>query len=711
MMREPLLLTYRRPSNSCFLRNKQYYTYFTNDVDGHLMIYTSTEKKPIDGPFFLEDFYYPEDEASIDILTPSDITLDNFQQFVKFYDEYWMEQLEEQAYYCQLAKNAIIEANIERLGEIFKNKLDVNQEYYYDIKKRPMNILGFFIDYFFNNDFDDEAFIACILMLFKDLEVDPRLTYLEPDTRIIESIFRLYLEDLYKPHFANVAFLIGVLIDNGADYQFYYKDKHCLVQIAQMLSEDALSFINDVNDRITISYVEISFGSQSYYFIIPGEFLDDNQFSPQKYNDFVCKLRSFMLENEEIEIVKKSHFTLYANVRYPEWIELIENFYDLPYLDEEDEDDDDWVGMRAIDCGYDKQLKTYLDDNRDFLFKYHNGENLVWLALEMNLKDNKKIPRILNILKQYGYDFNNKDSHNLTIIIYLALMGKYWMVRHLLNLGVDIETVCDEWTLLEALAIKFDVELFIDVYNRLDGDNYRCAHKGRTLLHSACIGNNHQVILFLLDKGYDVNAIDKLGVTPLLVALITEKENYHAISTILASDKVDLGFRHLESMDTYLHCAIRSGRPYRVKLILDYFNEVNIKNGSGEYPLDLLAKLALYPTRIQDVVDIYKMLITRGAECANSRNEEILGAVIDNYYRPSDKKSQKLIEVVQVLIDGCDYLLTCQYGDMTKLHIGDRVLISRGKEQLVGYVVSKPHIIERSMMPMFNGKNKIIAKL
>ena len=44
MFREPVLLTYRRPSNSLFLRDKKYFAYFTKEINGNLMVFTSTEK-------------------------------------------------------------------------------------------------------------------------------------------------------------------------------------------------------------------------------------------------------------------------------------------------------------------------------------------------------------------------------------------------------------------------------------------------------------------------------------------------------------------------------------------------------------------------------------------------------------------------------------------------------------------------------------------
>ena len=96
------------------------------------MVYTSTEKKTIDGPFFLEDFYYPEDDSNSDILIPSDLTIENFQQFVAFYDQYWLEQLEEQAYYCHLAREAVLNGNLKTVINICSEKLDVYREYYYD---------------------------------------------------------------------------------------------------------------------------------------------------------------------------------------------------------------------------------------------------------------------------------------------------------------------------------------------------------------------------------------------------------------------------------------------------------------------------------------------------------------------------------------------------------------------------------------------------
>lgn len=725
MFREPVLLTYRRPSNSLFLRDKKYFAYFTKEINGNLMVFTSTEKKPLDGPFFLEDFYYPEDDSNSDVLISSNLTVDNFQEKIVFYDQYWLEHLEEQAYYCNLAKDALLKGNLKTLTEIFPRKMDVYGEYYYDPEKRPMNILGFFIDYFFTHDMDSEQVLASIIILLRELEIDPNKTFLEPDSKLMESICHLYLSRYWVPDEGMVAFILGALISEGADYQVYYKGKHFVMWVSESLTPQALKIINDMASELNLSYVVFEAEYATFKFLLPSKYLDQNlYFDPDKTGDFLADFKT--AAPGSIEQVFARDFTqksvrFVGDEEYDEWIEMLDSFA-MCNFSSRDEECQEMVF--AIQNGYHKKLKDILKNNRDLLFRNFESENAVVYALGTIHWYNKRIPQILSVLKEFGFDFDQKNRSHQSIVIHAALEGDYALVDSLLDYGVDIYTPSDGWTLLEALGVKNDFDLFLKVYRMMNLSPNQPLYRGRTLLHSACLGNNYLIIRFLLDEGYNPNTVGDGGATPLMVALITEKINYQAIETLLKSGLIDLSFRHMESMDTYLHTAVRTGRPYRVQLVLDYQKDVNLKNASGERPLDLLAQPLgmfedaeeeeeFYQENLSDIYEIYWMLKERGATFAFKANEEKIKKVLDNFEFPLPKKAERIFSIVEVLMEETEKAVQFEVPEGMKLKIGDRVrvpLFNNGERN--GVVVSEVRPMRRSDIKMrINQLKKVIAKL
>lgn len=723
MLQEPILLTYRRPSNSIFLRNKKYFAYFTNEINGKLMVYTSTEKKTIDGPFFLEDFYYPEDDSNSDILIPSDLTIENFQQFVAFYDQYWLEQLEEQAYYCHLARETVLNGNLKTVINIFSEKLDVYREYYYDPQVRPLSILGYFIDYFFNNDMEPQKVLASTIILLRGLEIDPNETFLEPDTKILESICRLYLSGLWAQDDGMVAFMLGALISEGADYQVYYDGKHFVQWVYDSLNQEALKIIDDLTPEFKLSYAEFDLEFTKIKFIISNPYLeDDYYYSSEKAKDFLEAFKTALPGSFEQVFTRDfgmGNVTFYADKEYEEWIEVIKEFGRCNLLSGDKECEE---LVFAIQNGYHNKIRNLLTKNRDLLFRKHKDENAIVYALSTMRTQDKRIPKVLNILKEHGFDFDQKDCFNQPIAISAALDGKYSLVGHLLDLGIDYQASSDSWTLLEALGIKEKFDLFLRVYRLINPDLNQPFHSGRTILHSICIGNNFQAIQFLLDEGYDPNIVDEAGATPLMVSLMTERTNYQAIETLLKSGKVDLDYPHFESRENYLHLAVRTGKPYRVQLVLNYFQDVNAKNASGDQPLDLLANLVenlehkeeeLRNEIHNNIYEIYWMLKERGATFAFQTKQKKVKKALNDFEFSRPKAKERIFSIVEVLMDGMEKPVKFEVEEGMELNIGDWVRVpffNNGERN--GIVITEVRSLTRADLNMrLNRLKKVIAKL
>ncbi len=191
----------------------------------------------------------------------------------------------------------------------------------------------------------------------------------------------------------------------------------------------------------------------------------------------------------------------------------------------------------------------------------------------------------------------------------LVLIGLLLTVLSLSLFSSDIHEAVRNGDLA---LIKALVEKNPELINSKDQD-------GRTPLHWACRGKNHEIVVYLLEKGADVNALDKDQVAPLhslAVRNLTKTAdlliNHGADVNILDYEKhtplhyaamynmtnvasllIKNGAK-LELMDDYgrtplLLCARERGRPEMTKLLIEAGANVNERDESGETPLDLAA--------------------------------------------------------------------------------------------------------------------------
>ena len=224
-----------------------------------------------------------------------------------------------------------------------------------------MNILGFFIDYFFTHDMDSEQVLASIILLLRELEIDPNKTFLEPDSKLMESICHLYLSRYWVPDEGMVAFILGALISEGADYQVYYKGKHFVMWVSESLTPQALKIINDMASELNLSYVVFEAEYATFKFLLPSKYLDQNlYFDPDKTGDFLADFKT--AAPGSIEQVFARDFTqksvrFVGDEEYDEWIEMLDSFA-MCNFSSRDEECQEMVF--AIQNGYHKKLKDLL---------------------------------------------------------------------------------------------------------------------------------------------------------------------------------------------------------------------------------------------------------------------------------------------------------------------------------------------------------------
>ncbi len=127
---------------------------------------------------------------------------------------------------------------------------------------------------------------------------------------------------------------------------------------------------------------------------------------------------------------------------------------------------------------------------------------------------------------------------------------------------------------------------------------------GRTPLHTACRRRSKPVVERLIRGGADVNSISRIeGSSPLFLAC---REDSPDVAVHLLENGADIDFQ-LEG-DYLIHVASRMGGSARImKHLLERKNNVNMANGSGEFPL-FLAMASRAP------LDAVMTLISFGAD-------------------------------------------------------------------------------------------------
>ena len=100
-------------------------------------------------------------------------------------------------------------------------------------------------------------------------------------------------------------------------------------------------------------------------------------------------------------------------------------------------------------------------------------------------------------------------------------------------------------------------------------------------LHIAAFYGNSRTSAFLISKGADVNAQDRIGMTPLHVAVISG--GIREVEALL-EEKADINLRTAANQ-TVLHLSAATGQPKLTRLLLDRGADPNSEDGKGKNPL------------------------------------------------------------------------------------------------------------------------------
>ena len=102
-----------------------------------------------------------------------------------------------------------------------------------------------------------------------------------------------------------------------------------------------------------------------------------------------------------------------------------------------------------------------------------------------------------------------------------------------------------------------------------------------SLIHSAAEGGNTSIIIKLLSPGLDVDSRNNDGLTPLMTAAISDKQNAF---DVLIQNGADPSFKDNNGFSV-LHCAAQGRNTSIVNKLLSLGLDINLKNVYGVTPL------------------------------------------------------------------------------------------------------------------------------
>ena len=195
-----------------------------------------------------------------------------------------------------------------------------------------------------------------------------------------------------------------------------------------------------------------------------------------------------------------------------------------------------------------------------------------------------------------------------------------------------------------------NIEALKAVYNRCE----LTAHDGRfslcTPLHMG--GVPDELVIWLVEKGLDINIPDYYGATPLYRQAILGRDTVKLLLELGA----DIGKPNTYG-ETPLHVAAEFFHPKTVKLLIDKGADVNAKNDMGRIPLAsvLMVCRGIY---IAQTAEIASMLLDAGAKKTSAMKEKVenIGkdfefhreSIHPDYIEGADKGLAKLYELFDV---------------------------------------------------------------
>lgn len=248
--------------------------------------------------------------------------------------------------------------------------------------------------------------------------------------------------------------------------------------------------------------------------------------------------------------------------------------------------------------------------------------------------------RIIQTLLIYGADPNLADREGDSPLHYAIKLQEANIAMQLLQYGARTDRENQEGQTPHAIAESLGNKTILELlggtqpnFEKSDSDDlFSLAYKGnlhaivhaeptatnlaqrdaqnRTLLHHAVFGNNAKLIVWLLNRGMDIDAADLHGITPLIIAASHPK--FVKTMAYLLRRNPTLEHR-TNNHSTALTLALRNGNPEGAALLLD--EGANMLTHDGLHtPLTLVhSGIEAYPEEAQHYRSLQTRLLDKGS--------------------------------------------------------------------------------------------------
>ena len=249
---------------------------------------------------------------------------------------------------------------------------------------------------------------------------------------------------------------------------------------------------------------------------------------------------------------------------------------------------------------------------------------------------------LIHLLLESGADIDSQDTLGITPLIYAGMANQIHAVKALILGGADVSAQRDSgWTILSYAVLKGNIDLLKLVLD--EGARSQTLYDGWTSLHLAAEKGFVEILKLLLVHGFDVNARNETGLTP-------------------------------------LHCVVNSETPEIAELLLTY-GAIMTADAEGCTPLHLTAKLG----KIKHMM----VMIQAGADIdaqSNTGATPLHSAVRSH----EDVHWQLRVDAVTLLLESGARVSTCYFGN-TLLHVA----ASYGRTELIPLLLQKEQALNK----------------
>jgi len=273
-------------------------------------------------------------------------------------------------------------------------------------------------------------------------------------------------------------------------------------------------------------------------------------------------------------------------------------------------------------------------------------------ALSYAIKNNKS--DIVLSLLTYGCDMNFKDCFDLRPLDYAVESKNEQNINLLLRYGAVSKTNPQDQFASQALyfdvsdifeaALTGNLHAFV-YYHHLGANLQQLRSNNTSLLHLCIEGNNPKLLIYLLNKGLNVDQADKGGTSALMMAAMDISR--FKLLEILLKRNATMDQRNNRNTSA-LTMAIKRFNIKAAILLVENGADVNIRDGA-DTPLTLTHKaiVQVVDKYLQkDLRDLETLLMSKGAH-VNTNDENLLWSPLmltSSHYQ--DEKSIKHIKLL-----------------------------------------------------------------